>query len=94
MALSKKEIVADVSINVESVVEILSTEINMLLEETDIALPVVYGAMACAIEAVFDHAPSDVHAMRLITTLLDRKLEDVLEGDNLKTFSKEMTNDH
>lgn len=82
MALSKKEIVADVSINVENVVEILSTEINMLLEETDIALPVVYGAMACAIEAVFNHAPSDVHAMRLITTLLDRKLEDVLEGDD------------
>lgn len=82
MALSKKEIVADVSINVENVVEILSTEINMLLEETDMALPVVYGAMACAIEAVFNHAPSDVHAMRLITTLLDKKLEDVLEGDD------------
>ena len=82
MALSKKEIVADVSINVENVVEILSTEINMLLEETDIALPVVYGALVCAIEAAFDYAPSDVHAMRLITTLLDRKLEDVLEGDD------------
>jgi hypothetical protein len=83
MALSKKEIVADVSINVENVVEILSTEINMLLEETDMALPVVYGAMACAIEAVFDHAPSDLHAMRLITTLLDKKLEFMLEeGDD------------
>jgi hypothetical protein len=83
MALSKKEIVADVSINVENVVEILSTEINMLLEETDMALPVVYGAMACAIEAVFDHAPSDIHAMRLITTLLDKKLEFMLEeGDD------------
>jgi len=82
MALSKKEIVADVSINVESVVEILSTEINMLLDETEFALPVVYGAMVCAIEAVFDYAPSDTHAMRLITTLLDKKLEDVLEGDD------------
>lgn len=82
MALSKKEIIRETSINVENVVEILSTEINMLLEETDIALPVVYGAMACAIEAVFDHAPSDIHAMRLITTLLDKKLEDVLEGDD------------
>ena len=82
MALSKKEIVADVSINVENVVEILSTEINVLLEETDMALPVVYGAMVAAIEAVFHHAPSDVHAMRLITTLLDSKLEDVLEGDD------------
>jgi len=82
MAPTKKEIIADVSINVENVVEILSTEINMLLEETDIALPVVYGAMACAIEAVFDHAPSDLHAMRLITTLHDKKLEDVLEGDD------------
>ena len=82
MALSKKEIVADVSINVGNVVEILSTEINVLLEETDMALPVVYGAMACAIEAVFNHAPSDVHAMRLITTLLDNKLGDLLEGDD------------
>lgn len=82
MALSKKEIVADVSINVENVVEILSTEINMLLEETDMALPVVYGAMAAAIEAVFHHAPSDLHAMRLITTLLDSKLEHILEGDD------------
>jgi len=42
----------------------------------------VYGAMAAAIEAVFDHAPSNLHAMRLITTLLDKKLEDVLEGDD------------
>jgi len=83
MALSKKEIVADVSINVESVVEILSTEINMLLDETEFALPVVYGAMVCAIEAVFDYAPSDTHAMRLITTLLDKKLEFMLEeGDD------------
>ena len=82
MALSKKEIVADVSINVGNVVEILSTEINVLLEETDMALPVVYGAMVAAIEAVFHHAPSDVHAMRLITTLLDSKLEHILEGDN------------
>jgi len=83
MALSKKEIVADVSINVESVVELFSTAINMLLDETEFALPVVYGAMACAIEAVFDHAPSDTHAMRLITTLLDKKLEFMLEeGDD------------
>lgn len=83
MALSKKEIIRETSINVENVVEILSTEINMLLEETDMALPVVYGAMVCAIEAVFDHAPSDLHAMRLITTLLDKKLEFMLEeGDD------------
>ena len=82
MALSKKQIIRETSINVENVVEILSTEINMLLEETDIALPVVYGSLVCAIEAAFDYAPSDVHAMRLITTLLDRKLEDVLEGDD------------
>ena len=82
MALSKKEIIRETSINVENVVEILSTEINVLLEETDMALPVVYGAMVAAIEAVFHHAPSDVHAMRLITTLLDSKLEDVLEGDD------------
>lgn len=82
MALSKKEIIRETSINVENVVEILSTEINMLLEETDMALPVVYGALVCAIEAAFDYAPSDTHAMRLITTLLDRKLEDVLEGDD------------
>ncbi len=81
MALSKKEIIRETSINVENVVEILSTEINMLLEETDMALPVVYGATVCAISAVFDHAPSDLHAMRLITTLLDNKLEDLLEGD-------------
>ena len=54
----------------------------MLLEETDMALPVVYGAMVAAIEAVFHHAPSDVHAMRLITTLLDSKLEHILEGDD------------
>ena len=84
MALSKKEIIRETSINVENVVEILSTEINVLLEETDMALPVVYGAMACAIEAVFDHAPSDLHAMRLITTLLDKKLEDVLEGKEIE----------
>lgn len=82
MALSKKEIIRETSINVENVVEILSTEINVLLEETDMALPVVYGAMAAAIEAVFQHAPSDLHAMRLITTLLDKKLEDLLEGDD------------
>lgn len=82
MALSKKEIIRETSINVENVVEILSTEINMLLEETDIALPVVYGAMVAAIEAVFHHAPSDVHAMRLITTLFDSKLEHILEGDD------------
>jgi hypothetical protein len=82
MALSKKEIIRETSINVENVVEILSTEINVLLDETEFALPVVYGAMACAIEAVFDYAPSDLHAMRLITTLLDKKIEDVLEGDD------------
>lgn len=82
MAPTKKEIIRETSINVENVVEILSTEINVLLDETDFALPVVYGAMACAIEAVFHHAPSNLHAMRLITTLLDKKLEDVLEGDD------------
>ncbi len=83
MALSKKEIIRETSINVENVVEILSTEINVLLDETEFALPVVYGAMAAAVEAVFDHAPSDVHAMRLITTLLDKKLEQMLEeGDD------------
>lgn len=82
MALSKKEIIRETSINVESVVEILSTEINMLLDETDMALPVVYGAIVCAIEVAFDYAPSDVHAMRLITTLLDGKLEHILEGDD------------
>jgi len=82
MAPTKKEIIRETSINVKNVVEILSTEINVLLDETDFALPVVYGAMAAAIEAVFDHAPSNLHAMRLITTLLDSKLEDVLEGDD------------
>lgn len=83
MALSKKEIVADASLRVESVVEILSTEINMLLDETDMALPVVYGAIVCAIEVAFDYAPSDLHAMHLVTTLLDKKLEHMLEeGDD------------
>jgi hypothetical protein len=82
MAPTKKEIIRETSINVESVVEILSTEINMLLDETDMALPVVYGAIVCAIEVAFDYAPSDVHAMRLITTLLDGKLEHILEGDD------------
>lgn len=83
MALSKKEILADVSINVENVVEILSTEINVLLDETEFALPVVYGAMVCAIETAFDHAPSDLHAVRLVTTLLDKKIELILEeGDD------------
>ena len=82
MALSKKEIIRETSINVENVVEILSTEINVLLDETEFALPVVYGAVVCAIEIAFDYAPSDLHAMRLITTLLDKKLEDVLEGDD------------
>jgi hypothetical protein len=53
MAPTKKEIIRETSINVESVVEILSTEINMLLDETDMALPVVYGAIVCAIEVAF-----------------------------------------
>ena len=82
MAPTKQEIIRETSIHVESVVEILSTEINMLLDETDMALPVVYGAIVCAIEVAFDYAPSDVHAMRLITTLLDGKLEHILEGDD------------
>ena len=83
MALSKKEIIRETSISVENVVEILSTEINMLLEETDMALPVVYGAIVCALDVTFKYAPSDLHAMRLITSLLDTKLEYMLdEGDD------------
>jgi len=64
----------------DSSYEIISAEIDVLLEESGNPLAVCYGAMAAAIEACYDYAPSPLHANRLIMNLAARKFDDIVEA--------------
>jgi len=63
----------------DSSFEIISAEIDVLLDESGNALAVCYGALAAAIEACYNCAPSPLHANRLIMTLVTMKCDDIVE---------------
>ena len=63
----------------DSSFEIIDTEIAVLLEESGNPLAVCYGALAAAIEACYDCAPSPLHANKLIMNLVTMKFDHVVE---------------
>lgn len=63
----------------DSSFEIIDTEISVLLKESGNPLAVCYGALAAAIEACYDCAPSPLHANKLIMNLVTLKFDHVVE---------------
>lgn len=59
--------------------EIIEAEISFLLKESGNPLAVCYGALAAAIEACYDYAPSPLHANKLIMNLVTLKFDHVVE---------------
>jgi hypothetical protein len=64
----------------DSSFEIISAEIDILLDESGNPLAVSYGALAAAIEACYNCAPSTFHANRLIMTLVTMKFDEIVES--------------
>ena len=67
--------------DISSFYELFSAEIEYNLKEDKNPIVVVYGSLAAAIDAAFLHAPSNEDAMLVITSLLNKKLEDLTTED-------------
>lgn len=67
--------------DITSFYELFGAEIEYNLTEGKNPIVVVYGSLAAAIDAAFHHAPSNEDAMFVITSLLNKKLEDLTKED-------------
>jgi len=67
--------------DISSFYELFGAEIEYNLKEGKNPIVVVYGSLAAAIDAAFHHAPSNEDAMFVITSLLNKKLEELTSED-------------